>query len=548
MTARRGWLRRGRGAAAVVVASFAVLLAAPAPSARAADEPIARTPEFTKSVEEAIAKGVAWLRTQQRPDGTFTDFMNGMAEVALAYHTLRVCKVPADDPGAALAFDYLRKAYDERAWLMKPSGGKGYSTDDMGLLLWALADRAQVQPPADETEEVSYSPSALDHAWMTRIAAYLEKVQLPNGAWPSHPNVHEQGETDYWYTHLALLGLKAARRAGVKVKQPTWSRAREFLLNQQEQTGPVVPQLPSPAGRPPAKTVRARGWDLHQRRGGEFFSPLDSGTAEALTSLAICHSELLRLEKGKTTPNARVESAVRDGIGFLSTRTHALQVLEGGGRDVRSYYFEHAFSLERAGDLLGYERFGDVDWFGRGATAIVRLQEPSGAWHLSRPPTSTESREMIQSDAVKATCYALLFLARGTPRARWTTTVGGDDTDIRFDGAAALAEKDFEDFLDLVLARWNRATDAAVQERLLAKTTAVGPRIVAPAVRRLDSDKAEVRAAAFALLQRATGLDHGYDPAADAAARAEAVARWRAWWTEHAETLRFDAAKDRLVP
>src|SRR6185369_6305214 len=104
-----------------------------------------------------------------------------------------------------------------------------------------------------------------------------------------------------------------------------------------------------------------------------------------------------------------------------------------------------------------------------------------------------------------------------------------DDTDINFAVAPSLSDKDFADFLDLVMSRWRRNADAAVKERLLAKTTAVGPRIVAPLVKRLASDKDDDRAAAFALLKRATGLDNGFDPAAAEEARATAVAAWQTW-------------------
>jgi len=92
------------------------------------------------------------------------------------------------------------------------------------------------------------------------------------------------------------------------------------------------------------------------------------------------------------------------------------------------------------------------------------------------------------------------------------------------------------------VARTEFATD-----RFFRKTTAVGPKIVAPLVARVASAKDDDRAAAFALLQRATGLDHGYDPSAKPDARAAAVAAWTAWWQANKDALKYDAATGKIV-
>jgi hypothetical protein len=283
---------------------------------------------------------------------------------------------------------------------------------------------------------------------------------------------------------------------------------------------------------------------LDERRDAQNWEPDEFDTANALASLAVCRSEILNGLKGKPVADTRFDVAIRDGLACLGSTEYALDRLrEGSGND---YDMEHVEAIERACDFIGVERLGTRDWYGEFSELLLAHQEPSGAW--CDVTGHVQDSGVRRSWAVNATCNALLFLARGTPRVRWTLTAALDDSDINFAVAPTLGDKDFADFLDLVLSRWRRISDAAVKDRLFAKTTAVGPRIVPPLVKRLSSEKDEDRAAAFALLKRATGLDHGYDPAATPETRATAVAAWQAWWTANEKTLHLDAASGRLIP
>jgi hypothetical protein len=209
--------------------------------------------------------------------------------------------------------------------------------------------------------------------------------------------------------------------------------------------------------------------------------------------------------------------------------------------------YDTAYAVERAGDIARVDRMGDHDWFGEGAEWFIAIQSKNGAWGADQPKgrASDVAGPMDAGDVLASTCFALLFLARATPP---VLTHALDDTDINFAVAPTLSDKDFADFLDLVLSRWRRIDDSGVKARLFAKTTAVGPRIVALLIKRLSSDKDEDRTAAFALLKHATGLDNGYDPAAKPEARDVAVAAWTSWWTANEKTLHFDAAKGLLIP
>lgn len=538
---RRGIARR-RAAITAGLAVAGVLSALVPRPAAGGEPPIVRTPEFRRRVDEGIAKGVAWLRSRQQDDGGFSR-TDALEHSARTYHTLRVCRVERDDPAMVRAWAFLEAKYAEEKEFNR-SVRSHLGTEEAGLLCLAVASHGTVQPAPDGSGEVSYVVDPKDRAWLAELVKFLESAQRANGTWPQFVDLaDEPGEVDVSFTYFALLGLKAASRAGVKVQTATWSKALQYVRGQQDTKGETLPPAATPAGSG-SKPLKARGWDLSNRRGSADFFPSDWDTANALACLAICRSEILAAQKGKPLGDAATEAAFRDGLAYLGHETFILESLRRRSDAVTDSYFEDAYTIERAGDLLGVERMGTLDWYGVGAEALLALQDAAGGWYLK----GSADEDLRRSCSLRATSSALLFLARGTPRVRWTTTAEPDDADIRFAAASSLGERDFEDFVDLVLSRWRRSSDAAAKERILAKATAVGPRIVPSLVRRLSSDAGEVREAAIALLVRATGLDHGFDPAGAAEARAAGVGRWNEWWTEHGATLRYDPGRDRLVP
>jgi hypothetical protein len=249
------------------------------------------------------------------------------------------------------------------------------------------------------------------------------------------------------------------------------------------------------------------------------------------------------------------ETSVRDGLAWLG-RSFTVRTNPGPKNTMAGPSWHHywLYAVERAGVLAGVDWMGDRDWYGEGAEFLCDLQAKDGGWWAGflapvpvRPDRLAAQPEVaVSPQSVLDTCFALLFLKKGTtPVRRGAVTQPADD--IRFDRAASLAANDFGDFLDLVLLRWRRATDEDVQRRLFDGATSVGPRIVEPLLVRMDSADAEDRAVAHALLRHATGVDHAFDARADAAAREAALVRWQGWWLTVEKSIRYDAATKRLV-
>jgi hypothetical protein len=538
------------------VALGAAVLAAAAPGAapvRAADFRIERRPEFVERVNAAIEKGVQWLRGAQEPGGPYRDYGSyPSAMTALAYHTLRVCGVPRDDPTAVKAFSAMKQQYTaaKRRGELK--------TYTVALLCMALGEHGDPVPSPDRERDPQSRLDADDTAWMKELVKLLEDWQTEQGRW-SYPMPGNVGGDREMYDHsnsqYALLGLKAASRAGVHARNSTWLKALRHFLDAQDNDGPQVPRFePNEKGRTSAKAMdRARGWGYVENS-----AAYGSMTAGGVGSVVICRSELLGQRDYSSALDAKAEQSARDGIAWLGSHfrvdTNPGTVSQKGiplGMAGPQWHYYWLYALERAGMLAYLEWMGEHDWYGEGAEFLLKEQRTSGAW-IQGPNMGVVPirRPDPQGDvtAVQSTCFALLFLKKGTsPVARGALTKEFDDSDINFAVAPSLGDSDFEDFLDLVLSRWRRAQTEAAKERLFAAAVGVGPRIVRPLIDRLSSTKDEERAAAFALLRRATGLDHGYQPGAGPDKREDAVARWQEWWLLNEKKLRYDAASGHLV-
>jgi hypothetical protein len=79
-------------------------------------------------------------------------------------------------------------------------------------------------------------------------------------------------------------------------------------------------------------------------------------------------------------------------------------------------YLYYLYGLERAGILYGTERFGPNEWYPDGANHLLETQLPGGTWTTGDRITG----------GPRDTCFAVLFLRRGTLPLRPVATGGGD--------------------------------------------------------------------------------------------------------------------------
>lgn len=539
--------------------------------------PIVRTPEFEKRVSDAIERGVAWLFTRQRADGRFDpdeEYPGGMT--ALCYHALRTCGVPADHPRMVLAYDALKAEFRDAR------DRKALRVYAAGLMMMAIADHAIANPLDRAAKEEKGSSKvrkdqkatirADDQAWMNDLVTYLHGCRAENGAW-RYGQISDYGsrglrntrDHDFSNTQYAILGLRAAAEIGCTVKSEIWSDLLRFTVISQEPTGPeVAPVDVSRPGTTRSGTTRdrARGWGYYgnmtwvpeiddpapskrDRKGKDDgpprpplppFAPMadvrpyGSMTAACVANLVICRSELLGTRGYPAELDRNAEQAIRDGIAWIGAK---FSIPQNPGNNGWDFYW--MYSLERAADLAGVERVGTHDWYGEGAEYLVANQERLGSWRAAGSLEQTTS-------------WALLFLRRGTkPVNQAGITKASSEQPIRWEEASKLADRDFEDFVDMLVARWTKAPDAAARTAIARGAASLGSRPCFPLLRRMDDPDAATRRAAHAILASATGLTHPFDPDGSAETRQTQIAAFEMWWMSSGPKLRYDASKGRLV-
>lgn len=530
-------MRTGRTLALSVLFAAALGLAAPGP-ARAGDPPAGGRPApvgkaeeaFRAKVREAIARGVAWVRKQQDPDGRIRGFYgetdqkdpelrrltagHRLGETALALHTLRSCGVPAGDPQVTSGFAFARACYQAQ------KTGEGLQTYDVSFAIIALDTHCRPAPPPPQ-----------DLAWIREMTARLVAAQEKPGAFGY--GLLGEDACDLSNTQIALLALRSARRMGVDVPADLWKRALLHLLKAQEPSGPNCVRRDAswkPVEGGGTRTVagrdRARGWGYR-----EGAAATGSMTAGGVSSLALCRSELLGKPGYDGALDARAEQAIWDGIAWIG---HQFDVSANPGpRDapapVQGKLYYWLYGLERAGSLTGVPWMGEHDWYREGAKRLLEHQAAAGHW----------SGGMVES------CFALLFLQRATAPAQREAVSSGSHESIDLTGAESLDEGAFGDLVAAVFKRF-AAEDAKGRKTRAAEFVRMGTRSIPHLIRRLRDEHQENRAAAADALLLTTGESQGYDAAMPADARAAASARWETWWRRTGAQLVADPNTGRF--
>lgn len=534
-----------------LAASAALLLTTPA--AHAAPSRIERSADFVKSVDTAISTGSKWLLARQLEDGGWFSYPEYPAAMtALCYYTLRVCGVPRDDPAMRRGYEALRQEY------LEARNAKALRTYTAALVMMAIeehgkpiaTDRAKGSRYARSRERAGRL-DAVDRAWMRELVHFVEGNQSETGGWRYGQPVNRyakqkvrMADYDHSNTQYALLGLKAASRSGVPVDPAVYRKTLEHLIAAQATKGPRVTRVSfAKKGETSARqTDHARGWGyvnvnqdwINNNRGGPDMpgpnQTYGSMTAGSLGAVVICRSELLGTSAYPKALDTRAEKSIWDGIAWLGRNFSVDRNPNHPG-----WHYYYLYALERAGVLAGVDWMGPNDWYGEGATVLLGAQQRDGSWIETNPLEIS-------------TCFALLFLKKGTlPVAQGAVTPSVDEDPIHFHVAPTLGDKDFADFVDLVISRYGRSQSQERRAKFAADMARVGPRIVEPLIRRMATGTETARSAAHSLLKHTTEVTLEYDPRAPPEKRFDQLAEIETWYMLRAGRLRYDKTKRRLV-
>jgi hypothetical protein len=375
---------------------------------------------FEAQVREAIVKGVAWLERQQKPDGTWGPYMSeahAFGQTALCLQTLATCGQPARDKHIVAGQRVLDRELEGRLRVVEWHGAHGsiitYSAAAVVLCYEALYGGV-ARAPGVAPQAGALPPCRLPKLArrdVTAIAEWLVGSRKPGG-W-RYPYENPEGRTDLSNTVYALLALRAAERCGVDPPLGLYASMARTLRELQAPTGPRVPRWLPNAGHVPwvassdpfaqAGEDEARGWAYLPTRTDWTGSMTSAGVA----ALALVRDRLLEAKALAPSERQGIDAALLSGVAWLGANFD-VRANPGAGKTTWHYY--HLYGLERAGALTGLGNFGRHDWYREGAAVLLAQQAADGGWPAA---ARGEAWEAFQP-AVVQTCFALLFLQRGT--------------------------------------------------------------------------------------------------------------------------------------
>jgi hypothetical protein len=357
-------------------------------------------------IEGAIEKGVRFLKSTQKADGTWPGtYGNRLGGIALAGLALCESGVPADDTAVRSVADFVRQR-----------SATEYQTYDLSLSIMFLDKLTR----AGEGRELRAATAATlakrkklksgrvlvadqvdDSQRIVELGRRLIRGQGPGGSWTYSCQTSHDG--DHSNTQFAVIGVWIAGQHGLNVTESLQRCSRHFRSCQ------------SPEG----------GWGYGTS--GSTPSMTCAGLMALATGLGL-ETELAasRGLPGKTRKqqpgrDRNVEAGLKRLERYLlddqQTPIPGMATIVGPAPefDFLAWVkcdFYLLWSLERVGVLYGTDKIGQVAWYPWGAERIVPLQRGDGSW-------AGKYGELI------CTSFALLFLTRANISPELSKALGG---------------------------------------------------------------------------------------------------------------------------
>jgi squalene-hopene/tetraprenyl-beta-curcumene cyclase len=352
-----------------------------------------RHESIRQEIRQSIARGNAWLKSQQKPDGNWDD-------PALPAITALALNAGVRDPQVDRAQPlppHLEKGF---TWLLsqqKEDGGiynRGLSVYNTATSVTALmaAGRKDYEPAV-----VKARKHLIDNQWDIGQA---KETDNPNDGGVGYGSNKEH--TDLSNTYLAIEALALSKKViedGKYGEQPDldWDAALKFLSRCQN-----------------LQETNDQPWASNdpQNKGGFAYSPFESKageepTPEGRTALrsygSMSYAGLLSLIYAKVGPGDPRIAAVREWLG----KNYTLAENPGMGAQGLYYYYQtmaKALSVSSTGDFeLADGR--KADWRNELGSKLLSLQRENGSW-------VNDNGRWMESNPVLVTSYTLLALAQ----------------------------------------------------------------------------------------------------------------------------------------
>jgi hypothetical protein len=215
--------------------------------------------------------------------------------------------------------------------------------------------------------------------WLMDARVYKENREFIGWSYQRKPSVIADNSN----TQYAVLGLWAAKQAGINVPDALFKEIRDFYVAHQDPNG---------------------GWNYAV---GRKFGALNA-VSMTMTTAGLCGLLISGMEL-----NVRRETFNPDGTaakcGEYEENPSIQKALNwisvNFTPEVEGRTFYHLYGLERAGRLSGLRYFGNHDWYREGCRFLVdRQNKADGSWRLAG---AWDNWPEI------STSFALLFLSKG---------------------------------------------------------------------------------------------------------------------------------------
>ena len=294
-------------------------------------------PELTAKASQAIDKGLAFLLTTQKKDGSWDLDGEGGRVVPITSLALMAFMAKAQFPGSGPHGDELDRAKDFLLNYAKSrtDGYLGGSMYEHGLATLALSELWGMTRDKEDDDVIQ---KALEKA-----VDVIIRSQNPGGGWRYQPQA--DGGEDTSCTMTVFHCLASARQAGIMVPQETITRVGKYLKGAQNTENGSLTYAPSGKAR------------------GSF--ACTAGGAYSAQLAGMRDSEM-------------VAAALRN------IKEQFPAVTKGTGH----YYYAHYYAIQamvQAGDEYYAE------WYPVIRDALIAKQKEDGSWHGKKGATSHET-------------------------------------------------------------------------------------------------------------------------------------------------------------
>ena len=287
-------------------------------------------PELTAKASQAIDKGLKFLLSVQKPDGSWDEGGEGLHEVGITSLGLMAFMAQAQFPGSG---PYGRQLDRAKSFLLKkakdaPDGYLGSVMYEHGLATLALSEMWGMTRDAKDDDAIQ---KALEAA-----VKVILRSQNEGGGWRYQPQVDAGQDTSV--TVMVFVALASARQAGIVVPNETIKKVVSYLEGAwNAKTGGFTYPANGSGGNP---TIACTA-------GGTYAAQLAGQRDSEMVAAALRYLE-------KQAPG----------------------IFTGGGY----YYYAHYYAIQamvQAGD----EQY--ASWYPRIRDALISKQLPNGSWGSS---------------------------------------------------------------------------------------------------------------------------------------------------------------------